>query len=127
MDEKRLASDDSYRSSKLKEFAEIVDVAKDSCRQAGRHECVSDLDTILGLGTVLFLAWGELRPKLDAVPMGLLAYSVMVIGCWTTPQSAIRMFALHEAKPGDTEEVTAKLVTTTASSLTQMMAKLGLR
>jgi len=126
MDEKRLASEESYRSSKLREFSEIIDVAKDSCRQAGRHECVSDLDTIMGLGTILFLAWGELRPKLNAVPMGLFAYSVMVIGCWTTPQSAIRMFALHEAKPGDTEEVTAKLVTTTASSLKQMMAKLGL-
>ncbi|HUT95408.1 MAG TPA: SHD1 domain-containing protein [Thermoguttaceae bacterium] len=126
LDEKRLASDDSYRTSKVNEFSEIIEVAKDACREAGRTECLSALDQIMVLGTILYLAWGELRPKLEAVPMGLFAYSVMVIGCWTSPQSAIRQFALHEAKPGDTEEATAKLVTTTASSLKQLMAKLGL-
>ena len=126
LDEKRLASDESYRISKVNEFSEIIDVAKDACRQAGRGECVSDLDTIMALGTILFLAWGELRPRLEAQRTALFAYSMTLVFCWTTPQSAIGQFALHEAKPGDTEEATAKLVTTTASTLKQMMAKLGL-
>ncbi|HUT95409.1 MAG TPA: MJ0042-type zinc finger domain-containing protein [Thermoguttaceae bacterium] len=127
VDEKRLATDEPYRKSKVEERAEIIAVAKEACEAAGHTDCISHLDTILGLGTILYMAWGKLAPRMEAKNMEVFEYTeILVVACWDTPESVIRRFALREHKPDETDEDLVHLVAVTASSLKQTFEALGL-
>jgi hypothetical protein len=125
-DEAKLASTEWYRKSKLQEFATIVDVAKAVCQSAGHRQVLSDLDTILLGGTLLIAAWPSLRPALEKNPGAMFACQIMLVSCWTTPQSALRHFGLHERNGNDSDRDVLNLITVTASSLKQMLTQMGI-
>lgn len=125
-DEGKLAANASYRNTRMDEFAKIIRVAKEVCQAEGHSEAVPHLDTIMVGGGLLMVAWPALRPNLEGNAAAKFACSVMLVACWTTPQSAIRRFGLQEQKGNDTDRDVLNLISITASSLRQILEKMGI-